>query len=160
MKHYPAHYWFWLAVVAMVLAGCQSSDETAVDGELSAAAPASAPAAALPAPRPKVQSKEDKAKDAARIAVAQYTPPFPDRLDMFEPPKRAQSAMRRDDEDSESVVLMGFVNVDQPRAILSIDGVIAPIQEGGQKYGVQVRVIQPPTVVLERGRRRWTATLE
>ena len=68
--------------------------------------------------------------------------------------------MRRDDQDGETVVLMGFVNVDQPRAILSIDGVIAPIPEGGEKYGVQVRMIQPPTVVLERGRRRWTATLD
>ena len=160
MKHHAAHYWFWLAVVAIVLAGCQSSDETSVDGELPATAAASAPAATLPAPKPSTQSKEKKAEDAAKSAVAQFTPPFPDRLDMFEPPKRAQGTVRRDDEDGESVVLMGFVNVDQPRAILSIDGVIAPIQEGGQKYGVQVRVIQPPTVVLERGRRRWTATLE
>jgi hypothetical protein len=160
MKYHAVRYWLWLAVMAMVLAGCQSSDETAVDGELTAGAATSAPAVILPAPKSSAQSKENKARDAAVAAVAQYTPPFPDRLDMFEPPKRAQGAVRRDDEDSESVVLMGFVNVDQPRAILSIDGVIAPIQEGSQKYGVQVHVIQPPTVVLERGRRRWTATLE
>jgi hypothetical protein len=44
--------------------------------------------------------------------------------------------------------------------VLSIDGVISPVGEGGEKYGVQVISIQPPSVVLQRGRSRWTATLE
>ena len=79
---------------------------------------------------------------------------------MFEPPKRAQGTVRRDDESGDTVELKGFINVDQPRVVLSIDGVISPIAEGGEKYGVQVISIQPPTVVLQRGRSRWTATLE
>jgi len=54
--------------------------------------------------------------------------------------------------------LKGFVNVDEPRVVLSIDGVISPIPEGGEKYGVQVISIQPPKAVLQRGRSRWTAT--
>jgi hypothetical protein len=79
---------------------------------------------------------------------------------MFEPPKRDKSTVRRDDEHGQSVELKGFINVDQPRVVLSIDGVITAIPEGGEKYGVQVISIQPPKVVLQRGRSRWPATLE
>ena len=44
--------------------------------------------------------------------------------------------------------------------ILSIDGNLSPVPEGGETYGVQVISIQPPKVVLQRGRSRWTATLD
>jgi hypothetical protein len=79
---------------------------------------------------------------------------------LFEPPKRAKGTVRRNEELGESVELKGFVNVDRPRVVLSIDGVISSLEEGGEKYGVQVISIQPPTVVLQRGRDRWPATLE
>jgi hypothetical protein len=90
----------------------------------------------------------------------QFSPPFPDRLELFEPPKRAQGTVRRNDELGATVELKGFINVKEPRVILSIDGVISSVPEGGEKYGVQVISIQPPTVVLQRGRDRWPATLE
>ena len=96
----------------------------------------------------------------ARPPWPQFTPPFPDRLELFEPPKRAASSVRRDDEHGESVELKGFVNVDQPRVVLSIDGVISPVAEGGEKYGVQVISIQPPpsscNAAAAAGRRRWS----
>jgi hypothetical protein len=99
-------------------------------------------------------------KVASAAQPAAFTPPFPDRLELFEPPKRAQTSVKRDDEHGQSVELKGFIDVDQPRVILSIDGVVSPIPEGGEKYGVHVISIQPPSVVLQRGRNRWTATLE
>ena len=118
----------------------------------------------MPAPEPKLESKPAPAPDLANPnetkAVAAFTPPFPDRLDLFEAPKRAQSTVRRDDEHGETVELKGFINVDEPRVVLSIDGVISPVPEGGERYGVRVIAIQPPSVVLQRGRNRWTATLE
>jgi hypothetical protein len=95
-----------------------------------------------------------------KAVAASFTPPFPDRLELFEPPKRAQGTVRRDDEHGETVELKGFIDVDQPKVVLSIDGVISPVPEGGEKYGVHVISIQPPSVVLQRGRNRWTATLE
>jgi hypothetical protein len=101
----------------------------------------------------------DLAEEEQITAVAEYTPPFPERVEFFEPPKRAQSTVRQD-EHGESVELQGFVNVDEPRVVLSIDGVVSPLPEGGEKYGVKVIAIQPPSVVLERGRSRWKATLE
>jgi hypothetical protein len=119
-------------------------------------------AVAAPTPKAKpVAPTPDLANP--KVATAQstaFTPPFPDRLEIFEPPKRAQNSVKRDDEHGQSVELKGFIDVDQPRVILSIDGVVSPIPEGGEKYGVHVISIQPPSVVLQRGRNRWTATLE
>jgi len=89
-----------------------------------------------------------------------FVPPFPDRTDLFQPPKRTQGTQHRSETSEGLVELKGFVNVDEPRVVLSIDGAIAPLPEGGEKYGVQVISIKPPTVVLQRGRNRWTASLE
>lgn len=132
-----------------------------------AAPPEAAVSVAAPAPGPPVAKTESKPTPAPELAnaketkvAAAFAPPFPDRVELFEAPKRAQSTVKRDDEHGESVELKGFINVDQPRVVLSIDGVISPVAEGGEKYGVRVIAIQPPSVVLQRGRNRWTATLE
>ncbi|MFO0791157.1 MAG: hypothetical protein U0805_16980 [Pirellulales bacterium] len=148
-----------LLCLAVVATGCHPAPETEV--EVTADAPVSAPAV-TPAPaKAAAKSAPDLANTQAPTpTAAAYNPPFPDRLELFEPPKRAQSTVKRDDEHGESVELKGFINVDQPRVVLSIDGVISPIPEGGEKYGVHVISIQPPSVVLQRGRNRWTATLE
>jgi hypothetical protein len=148
-----------LAVCAVCFAGCQSSDEP-----VAAAKPVAAASAVTPTKKtePKgaqpISGKKDP--DIAPAAVAQFSPPFPNRDDLFEPPERAKGTVRRNEELGESVELKGFINVDRPRVILSIDGVISSLEEGGEKYGVQVISIQPPTVVLQRGRDRWPATLE
>jgi hypothetical protein len=116
--------------------------------------PASQPAPEL------ARSAESADMAPSTGTLSQFSPPFPERTELFEPPKRAASNVRRDDEHGETVELKGFINVDRPRAVLSIDGVVSPVAEGGEKYGVQVISIQPPSVVLQRGRSRWTATLE
>jgi hypothetical protein len=151
-----------LLALCVAVAGCATSEEPLVD-TTPAVAPASPTTAdsvqpvanASPAPDP---AAADEAEPPI-AAVAQFVPPFPAR-ELFEPPKRAQGTARRDDEHGETVELKGFVNVDEPKVVLSIDGVISPVPEGGEKYGVQVISIQPPSVVLQRGRNRWTATLE
>jgi hypothetical protein len=146
-----------LVLLATTAVGCNSADDVAPEAK---PAVVSAPAAAA-SPKP-AAANAAKAPDRAESesqTVAQFSPPFPDREDLFEPPKRAQSTVRRDDA-GETVELKGFVNVDQPQVILAIDGVISPIPEGGEKYGVQVISIEPPSVFLQRGRNRWKATLE
>jgi hypothetical protein len=146
--------------LAVGLAGCQSSDVP------TAAAPKTVASASGTSPAKKTEPKGahpvngKKEPAIAPAAIAQFSPPFPDRNDLFEPPKRAKGTVRRNDELGETVELKGFINVDRPRVVLSIDGVISSLEEGGEKYGVQVISIQPPTVVLQRGRDRWPATLE
>jgi hypothetical protein len=147
----------------MAVAGCGGTSAPPMDG--GAATPEvgpTTPVAASPAPANTEDSRTPDLADLSQTAkqVAEFTPPFPERLDLFEPPKRAQSTIRHDDDRGETVELKGFIDVDEPRVVLSIDGVISLVPEGGEKYGVQVRSIQPPNVVLQRGRDRWTATLE
>jgi hypothetical protein len=144
--------------LAICAIGC-SREEAAPPETAAAIAP---PTASSPAPKQekKPAAAPDLANPKETKAVAAFTPPFPDRLELFEAPKRAQGTVKRDDEHGETVELKGFINVDQPRVVLSIDGVVSPVPEGGEKYGVKVIAITPPSVVLQRGRNRWTATLE
>jgi hypothetical protein len=161
-----------MACLCVVIAatGCQSSsEETAVEPEAVAVAPA-APVSGAPAATPAGEPTPAAPADAAAAtpaapaanAVAQqpYTPPFPNRTDLFEPPRRTEGSARRGEESGGTIELKGFINVNGPRVVLSIDGVIAPIAEGEEKFGVKVWSIDPPSVVLERGRSRWTEKLE
>ncbi len=149
--------------LAALLSGCGSTEEPAAKEAVVAAQPVKS-TVAQPAP-PKAPTKPAMAAELAnsKVATAQkpmYNPPFPERADLFEPSKRAEKSARRGDEHGESVELKGFINVDQPQVVLSIDGVVSPVPEGGEKYGVQVIRIQPPSVDLRRNGRNWRATLE
>ena len=159
---YRSRHFVLLLCLSAWATGCHSEVAPQPNAAVTPAPPAATAAAAEPRkPATKPASTPDIASPkAAAEPVAEFTPPFPDRVDLFEAPKRAQSTVRRDDEHGETVELKGFINVDQPRVILSIDGVVSPVPEGGEKYGVHVISIQPPSVVLQRGRNRWTATLE
>ena len=93
---------------------------------------------------------------------AEFKAPFPDRVNLFQAPKRQNTGLARIKKGSQetSVELLGFVNVDMQRAVLAVNGLVAPIAEGGKHSGIEVISIQPPTLVLQRGRQRWQATLE
>jgi hypothetical protein len=155
----------WLLLCSgMMLLGCSQAAEVTVDpapAEAVAALPAAASGAVEAQPTSAGARSPDLAvNEKASKQVAAFTPPFPERLELFEPPQRAQSTIRHGDENGATVELKGFIFVDEPRVVLSIDGVVSSIPAGGEKYGVQVISIEPPTVVLQRGRTRWPATLE
>lgn len=144
----------FVGIALLTICGC-AAEQPPVGSELPA------PAAVTPAdsgkPETKVATDEPKGPSIVD-ALASYEPPFPGRQDMFTPP--AQSGNHRANTDSGAVYLRGFVDIDQPHAILDIEGVIAPLPVGGEKYGVKVVSIEPPRVVLERNRTRFTASLE
>jgi len=149
-----------LLSLGLAFFGCSQVDDILV--ETTPVAAALTATQAVPDSQPTVQAENSPdiaADESTPTPVAEFTPPFPQRQELFEPPQR-QSTARRDDSHGETVELKGFIDVDQPRVVLSIDGVIASVPEGGEKYGVQVISIEPPTVVLQRGRNRWPATLE
>jgi hypothetical protein len=150
-----------LLSLGLALLGCSQTEKPVVDETPVAAA--AAQSASPEAPGAKRSANEPDVADVqqANPTAVSYTPPFPERVELFQPPQRALNAARREDEHGETVELKGFIHVDEPRAVLSIDGVISSVPEGGEKYGVQVIAIKPPTVVLQRGGRSpWTATLE
>jgi hypothetical protein len=150
----------WLLCVSIAVAGCGASDDVVVEATLPLSADVTATTGASESPTPAPSSPDVADPQKTKTPVAEFAPPFPERNELFEPPKRAQTTMRHDDDSGETVELKGFINVDEPKVVLSIDGVISPVPEGGEKYGVQVISIEPPSVVLQRGRSRWTATLE
>jgi hypothetical protein len=99
--------------------------------------------------------------DAAKEAATEpYTPPFPDRVDLFVAPKRQGGGGQSHDSSERAVELMGFIRVDRSRAILSINGQVSSIAEGEIVDGIEVISVQPPSVLLQRGRQRWQATIE
>jgi hypothetical protein len=119
------------------------------------ASPLDATASSKPATAP-TPTTPDAEKSSAAGA---YQPPFPERVDLFVAPKR-QGGPASDGPQQNSVELIGFVRVDRQRAVLSIDGNVAPMAAGETQFGVEVISINPPQVVLQRGRQRWQTTLE
>ncbi len=90
-----------------------------------------------------------------------FEPPFPDRTNLFQAPKRQGRGRSQIGGQSEtSVELLGFVNVNGQRVALSIDGLVTTIAEGGEAFGIEVISIQPPSVFLRRGKQRWQASFE
>ena len=146
-----------LAWMSLVAAGCSSGDDAErQDAAIMEAAAATASEAADNG----AATSEKRAASALAAKNGRFDPPFPNRTSLFEPPRGGSNLVRRDEEHGETVELKGFVDVNGPQVILAIDGVLSPIPEGGEKYGVQVISIKPPQVVLQRGRSRWTASLE
>jgi len=93
-------------------------------------------------------------------ATGSFEPPFPDRIELFLAPKRQGRGVKKTVDGVEnSVELLGFVNVNGQRVVLSIDGLVSPIAVGGIEAGIEVISIQPPSVVLQRGRQRWQVNL-
>lgn len=155
-----------------LLVGCAEPAETSAPSTPVARAVAhAAPTPVVPVAPPPTSSETSSSSDPNLAAgngvpadekppVANYTPPFPDRKNLFTPPKRQGGVQFKNGESEESVVLMGFVRVDEPLAVLSVNGEVVSIAEGAKQYGIEVISIHPPTVVLQRGRQRWQASLE
>lgn len=90
-----------------------------------------------------------------------YEPPFPDREDPFQAPLRNSNVNSGQVGNfTDEIQLLGFANVRGQKAILSINGMVVPIGEGGLESGIEVISIQPPAVVLQRNNQRWQTSLE
>jgi hypothetical protein len=98
-------------------------------------------------------------REEPKPVVAGYEAPFPDRVDLFVPPKR-QGGVRVEGDAGDAVDLLGFIRLDHQQAVLSINGQVTHIAEGASQDGVEVISIHPPSVVLQRGRQRWQDSLD
>ena len=110
---------------------------------------------------PESDSSEEKVSEKPKkhFLLADFEPPYPNRVNPFAPPTRSTRQAQRSENSESSVVLLGFAKLDEPKAILNIDGVVSPLANGDQHAGVQVIAIEPPNAVLQRGRDRWTASI-
>ena len=155
-----------VATATLLTSGCgeQSPPASVESPPPTPLAAAAARAQDLNAATESARVAEEKAPEQATAAVeteVAYEPPFPNREDLFSPPKHMNNVARATGERSaESVVLMGFANLDRPRAVLAIDGIVTPLAHDEEANGVKVIAISPPEAVLQRGRSRWTASIQ
>lgn len=147
-----------LLAFLLLAVGCSSSEP-----------PATAPVSPLKAAADKANELSKAAEQAAQPAPAEepaaptpqaaYKPPYPDRRNLFSPPKQL-ARLPRQSETAESVVLLGFAKIDEPSVVLAINGRVTPLSHGQESAGVRVISIDPPRAVLQRGRNRWSASIE
>jgi hypothetical protein len=155
---------FLQLALCLALCGCGTADEMTtpvVTPQPAAKVESEKPDAKEPAVQKSEAAKDSEQSDEkAQPEQQAFEPPYPHRENLFLAPKR--SAVHKDSPGSvqQSVELLGFANVQGPRVILSIDGNVVPMPEGMKQSGIEVISIQPPAVVLQRGRERWQATLE
>ena len=92
-------------------------------------------------------------------ALAQFVPPFPERIVLFEPDKKkrpeAGATARKtsanttiDNQSAPEIELVGFGFVDAEHALLMIDGRMEALRVGEQHRNVRVLRIEPPRVRL------------
>ena len=148
-----------LVSTACFLVGCSQSVETTAPVTSAIATPPT-PEAPADATLAQASPEDDKSSDDVEPGGSVYRAPFPNRQNLFSPVRRAPLAKRGDRETGSSVELMGFANVDGQKVLLAIDGIMTPLAAGTERYGVRVISIQPPEAVLQRGRNRWTASLQ
>lgn len=152
--------WFILLVMGATVCGCaQPAPENPSAGEASPPAELHGPRPDKPAQAaPKAGEQAESEQPApAPEAQAKFDPPYKNRVDMFQPPNR-KHAVKNSNSTSE-VLLRGFVNVDQPKALLVVDGKLRAMAAGEHFNGLELIQIDRPLVTLQRGRVRWTESL-
>ena len=111
---------------------------------------------------PKTNALATSADKPVTSPAFDFEPPFPARPNPFARPDRDSQAAVQPNNDAQDgdVVLQGFANVGQPRAILQINGEVVTLAKGQTKHGIFVMEIAPPEVTLRRGRFVWTTLLQ
>ncbi len=153
-----------LLSLPLLLAGCGETDADVDEADAPAGSPAATDATAE---NPTVVSEPSVAQ-SPHPATAVEAPstdakavelPYPDRQDLFLPPKARTVAADTPDVLDPDVQLKGFANVGRAKALLLIDGSVVALAAGETRGHVQVLSIDPPRVTLQRGDRQWTESL-
>ena len=148
--------------ICVVMSGCGAQEEAQIEDNVVESVGAKTQAEAEPPVEKSsaVDALGDETEKELLLATDAFEPPFPDRIELFVSPKRqGRSTKKSADGINNAVELLGFVNVDGQRVVLSINGFVSPLAEGSQEAGIEVISIQPPSVVLQRGRQRWQVNL-
>lgn len=88
-----------------------------------------------------------------------FTPPFPERVDLFLPPHEKPKVGDVPYAVVPDVSLRGFADVGGPRVLLSINGRVVTLAQGESHGDLSVLTLKPPSVTLRRGVMQWTESL-
>ena len=103
--------------------------------------------------------KNASEKAAKPDLLADYTPPYPSRENPFELPADPVTPAMAEDQSHPDVRVLGFANVDGPRAIVQINGKPHTLGEGDRADQIELVQISAPQVTLQYRRQRWTASI-
>jgi hypothetical protein len=147
-----------LGLPLLITGGC-ADDSAAKEPSLAVESTATAgPSQAAPDARPRGTPPPPPAARHKEAELA-FEWPFPDRNEIFLPPRGKPPTRSNQPEARRDVALMGFANVWGIQALLRIDGIVTPLRAGESRGEVRVLAIDPPKVDLQRGERRWTESL-
>lgn len=143
------------------LLGCDMTRPTPESDLPEFVQPAKADVVSEKAPAAATQAKSPPATASAE---PEFAAPFPPRENPFTlPPRGPQPLVSKLPGVSETplrIELKGFVSLDATRAVLTIDGEIVSLGVGEEHRSVKVLTLAPPQVTLQRGRYRWTESLD
>lgn len=91
--------------------------------------------------------------------MVQFRPPYPNREELFVPPSKEIRTTAESQGTVSGLRLVGIADMDGPRAILEIEGVVTTMTSGEERHGIKVVSIGRMEVVLERNGRTWTESL-
>ncbi len=119
------------------------------------AAPASGPetASAKVTPVPTTQT------ESIGIETAEFEPPYPQRLELFQPPRTDEPAAAQAQPRETEVQLKGFAQAGELKALLRIDGQLTALRVGQVVGSLELVSISPPQVTLRRDGRSWVESL-
>ena len=166
---------FALILLAAVTIGCSGSN---VSELASSASRGTGLAAAIPTlPSPEKQSEPEPASDETPVdsvidQTEATTPPLPESMDLFSPPTVVIPVVTKEpelktepepevveepvEEERETTPppplrLLGFVEVDGLKALLTVEGKLNVVTIGDSVSGVEIIAVEAPTVTLRHG---------
>ena len=105
----------------------------------------------------------EEATDGQTKDTQEFVPPFPERIDLFSPPKVVIPVVTKDAEPAEeqtedvapqtppALRLLGFVEVEGLKALLTVEGELQVVTIGDSVSGVEIIAVEAPIVTLKHG---------
>jgi len=155
----------WMAVVAM---GCSGSSVSEIASSGPAGAGLAASLATLPNPDGQSNQPRETKATKAQVTTEKFATPPADAVDLFTPPKFVIPVVTKEPEPKDEpeaakepaevesdtpppLRLLGFVDVDGLKALLSVNGSLNIVTIGDSVSNVEIIAVEAPYVTLRHG---------
>jgi hypothetical protein len=94
------------------------------------------------------------------VETAEFQPPYPQRQELFKPPRGDEPAAAQAQPRETVIQLKGFAQAGELKAILRIDGHLTALRVGQAVGTLELVSITPPQVTLRQDGRSWVESLK
>ncbi len=110
------------------------------------------------------ESLSDELSTDVPPTTADYTPPFPEKIDFFSPPELDEPDVvvpTPGAQGDRGIRVLGFVQLEgEPRrVVIEVAGELCIAEAGDEVHGVKIVAVNDPDVTLQRGGRSWSLAL-